>query len=147
MNFVAFLFSFLLLEIFSFNFFVGHKDGYVAVIYGDARSLQVYVGFIILAQKLIRELKHVTSRESFYGGQFTLVTLWLIIYFSVPLSHRRSTQFIFKLNLLCFDLSAILLVFLFIHCWYFRLPQNRHNLFILGWLCSSTYLQSYRRKR
>ena len=31
--------------------------------------------------------------ESLYGGRFTLLTLWLISYFSASLSHRPSTKF------------------------------------------------------
>ena len=36
--------------------------------------------------------------KSFTVANFTLSILWLIIYFSVSLSHRRSTQFLSKLN-------------------------------------------------
>ena len=36
--------------------------------------------------------------EFFNGGEFTLSTLWLIIYLSISLSQRRSTQFLSKLN-------------------------------------------------
>ena len=40
--------------------------------------------------------------ESFTVANLPLLALWLIIYFSVLLSHRRSTQFLSKLNPLSF---------------------------------------------
>ena len=38
--------------------------------------------------------------KSLYGDQFTLLTLWLIIFYNVSLSHRR-TQFVLIPNPLC----------------------------------------------
>ena len=46
-------------------------------------------------------------KRVFYGGQLTLLTLSVIIYFTVSLSHRRSTQFLSKLNPLSFDIPDI----------------------------------------
>ena len=43
-------------------------------------------------------MPHEGQRGLSQVSQFTLSTLWLIIYFSVSLSQRRSTQFLLELN-------------------------------------------------
>ena len=59
-----------------------------------ARPITIGADFTLLPDKGQTQ----TSVTIFYGGQFTLSTLWLIIYFSVSLSHQRSTQFLSKQN-------------------------------------------------
>ena len=53
--------------------------------------------------------------ESFYGGYFTLLTLWLMIYFSVSLSPICSTQFLLQLNPLSVIRSVCFVIAITLH--------------------------------
>ena len=53
------------------------------------RHSEIMIGKAVSPSSLVR---------IFYGGYFTLLALWLIIYFSFSLSHLDSRQFLSKLN-------------------------------------------------
>ena len=55
--------------------------------------------------------------KSLMVAKFTLSTLWLIIYFSVLLFHRHSTQFLSKLNPLLHGIENVEAKTLFSNNW------------------------------